>query len=195
MESWLPSPLYHSLFAKQSRHVQWQTYNISTNFKITWMDHDTSRKITPVFILEAIKRNGRIVVIAFHLDSDYVAAGCHKTFRQQEIYFHSVIGIHAIRIAMKEKISPRTPEHLRNDVLHEHPLVELDFPRQNLPHCSVRTKCTVAEGEAHKQPSVCHVAFHRSVVGVHGKSNIGISHIPGKVDGHGCWKRKKEDAP
>ena len=66
-----------------------------------------------------------MVIPGFHLDgSDFAFFGDHK------IDLHMVFAVHTVAVGIEIQLVPVLPEHLGDDVLHDHALVDVQLVKQ-----------------------------------------------------------------
>ena len=58
--------------------------------------------------------------------------GSDSAFRYEKIYLHSVFGIALVIFREEKEAMSRCPQHLGDNILNNHPPVELKFVRQDL---------------------------------------------------------------
>ena len=106
------------------------------------------------------------------------------SFRDQEINLQVVFPFLAIGTGIEIQSWPLVAKHLRDNVLHQHSLVDIQLIKEDCTIQFVVSVFLILEGVGHEQSCVCHIALLRGVVGAQRKSDMRVCCIETGIDNH-----------
>lgn len=96
------------------------------------------------------------------------------SFRDQEIDLHMVFAILTITTGIEIQAWPTMAKHLRNNVFHQHSLVDIQPVKEDCAIKFVIRVFLILESVSHKQPCVCHITLLRGIVSAQSKPDMRV---------------------
>lgn len=141
--------------SQKRRHIKGQIDNAVLYLNIFRVQDIGRRQIRAEFLDTLLKRCKRIVCAALDFNGRNVMPRSHLLFLDQKINLHPVFRIIFGAVAIKKQVMSGTLEHLCDDVLHQHPFVDLQFVEHEflIDFMGDDSPCTESQGDQKKELS------------------------------------------
>ena len=115
------------------------------------------------------------------------------SFREQKIDLHMIFAVFAVAAGIEIELVTVSPEHLRHDVFHEHPLVDIEFIKEDRFIQFAARRKAVQKRLRHEKPGVGKIAFLRRLILAQREPCARIGRVETGVDEirfhGGVWRR------
>ena len=115
----------------------------------------------------------------------------NRAFRDEKVYLHPIVLVFPGWVGVEEQLAVIGHEHLRHDILHQHPSVDFQLVFENLLVKLFRDNPPLIEGMANHQAGVVHIAFQGIVFLFEAQSDAGFCGVEGQVHHLGIAQPKE----
>lgn len=133
-------------------------------------------------VLEPIQRGRRVVLVTLNFNGHHIVPSRQAGLGKKELNLHAIGCVFAVVDLMEVEFPPPCPEHLGDDVLHQHSFVDLKLARQDLPQGILLRLRIVGEGQREQKPGIGQITLQSLMLGRQRKTNVRIGHIVGEID-------------
>ena len=172
-------------------HVERKAFDPLRLPHVTGMENERFAEEIRKLRLELPERGVPHALAALDLNGAYVVLPRELRFRNKEIDLHPLFPVVWIGTRVEVQFAPGCDESLRDDVLHEHPLVDGQIARHKPLVDGLGRKFVLIEGMAHEKSRIRHVAFERRMVCAQRQPKIRLGRVVAEIAYHGVLEPER----
>ena len=144
-----------------------------------------------VFFFEFLQRRIGIALAGFHFYRGHIVSVGGPSLRDEKIDLHPLPAVISRRVGIKIEFVAGRSQHLRDDVLEDHPFIDIQFAQQQLLIDILRDEPVLIEGQTDQQSGIPHIELQSVPVPVQADAHIGRRRIVADIADHRIFQPQK----